>query len=191
MADAALARSNCSGDLVIFTSSIFKVYVDMLSGFKSEISALCPKCGVPTVVDVAPTDLATKLPTLTTTQLTRHPSAKVFVAAYDGMVQFISPSIQERSSKVVIIGHDGVDSNLQQIRSGSSPQVATVSNPPNEAIGWAEVDQLGRLLSGAQPITPDLPQQLFTKGNIAADASQMFPGYSTYKEAYKKIWGIG
>ncbi len=191
MADDALARSGCSGDLVFFTSSIYTVYVDMLAGFKGEIASLCPACGAPTVVDVAPTDLATKLPTLTTTQRLRHPSAKVFVAAYDGMVQFMSPSIQEASSTVVIVSHDGVESNLQQIRSGATPQVSTVSNPPNEAVGWAEVDQLGRLLTGAPPIIPNLPQQLFTKDNTASDPSQMFPGYATYQAHYKRLWGVG
>jgi len=191
MADDALARSNCEGDIVFFTSSIYKVYVDMLAGFTSEITSLCPACKAPTVVDVAPTDLATKLPTLTTTNLTRHPSAKVFVAAYDGMVQFMSPSIQEASSKVVIIGHDGVDSNLQQIRAGSSPQVSTISNPPNAAIGWAEVDQLVRLMSGAPAVTEDLPQQIFTKANTASDAASMFPGYANYQSTYKKLWGVG
>jgi ribose transport system substrate-binding protein len=190
MADYALARSGCSGDLVFFTSSIYKVYVDMLDGFNSEISTLCPSCGAATVVDVAPTDLATKLPTLTTTQLTRHPTAKVFVAAYDGMVQFMSPSIQEAKSKVVIIGHDGVDSNLQQINKGDTPQVATVSNPPNEAMGWAEIDQIGRLLTGASAIVPDLPQQLFTKDNTPADVTQAFPGYASYQADYKKVWGV-
>jgi ribose transport system substrate-binding protein len=190
MADNALAQSNCKGDIVFFTSSIYKVYVDMLAGFRSEISSLCPACKAPTVVDVAPTDLATKLPTLTTTNLTRHPSAKVFVAAYDGMVQFISPSIQEASSKVVIIAHDGVDSNLQQIRAGSTPQISTISNPPNAAIGWAEVDQLVRLMSGAAAVTEDLPQQIFTKTNAAADAASMFPGYADYQSTYKTLWGV-
>lgn len=191
MAANALAQSGCEGDIVFFTSSIYKVYVDMLDGFKSEIRELCPKCKEPTVVDVAPTDLATKLPTLTTTNLTRHPSAKVFVAAYDGMVQFMSPAIQEASSKVVIIGHDGVDSNLEQIRTGKTPQISTISNPPNEAIGWAEVDQLARLMSGAPAVKADLPQQIFTKDNTAASAAEMFPGFADYQAAYKKLWGLG
>ncbi len=191
MADDALARSGCKGDLVFFTSSIYAVYVDMLAGFNAEIKTLCPSCSAPTVVDVAPTDLATKLPQLTTTQLTRHPSSTVFVAAYDGMVQFMSPSIQEASSKVVIVSHDGVDSNLAQIRAGNTPQVSTVSNPPNEAMGWAQIDQIGRLLTGAPAITPNLSQQLFNKDNTAATAAAMFPGYSDYQAQYKKLWGVG
>jgi ribose transport system substrate-binding protein len=191
MADAALARSNCTGELVFFTSSIFTVYVDMLKGFTSEITALCPACIAPVVIDIAPTDLATKMPTLTTTQLTLHPTAKVFLAAYDGMVQFMAPALQEASSKVVIIGHDGVDSNLQQILKGGTPQVSTVSNPPNEAMGWAEVDQIGRLLTGAAAVVAELPQQVMVKENIAADPTQMFPGYATYKDQYKKLWGVG
>lgn len=191
MADDALARSGCKGDLVFFTSSIYAVYVDMLAGFNAEIKALCPTCSAPTVVDVAPTDLATKLPQLTTTQLTRHPSSTVFVAAYDGMVQFMSPSIQEASSKVAIVSHDGVDSNLAQIKAGNTPQVSTVSNPPNEAMGWAEIDQIGRLLTGGTAITPDLSQQLFNKDNTAANAASMFPGYSDYQAQYKKLWGVG
>jgi ribose transport system substrate-binding protein len=191
LADAALARSGCTGELVFFTSSIFTVYVDMLGGFKSEITTLCPACSAPVVVDIAPTDLATKMPTLTTTQLTLHPTAKVFLAAYDGMVGFMAPSLQEAKSKVFIIGHDGVDSNLQQILKGGSPQVATVSNPPNEAMGWGEVDQIGRLLTRAPAVVALLPQQVMDATNIAADPTQMFPGYSTYKDQYKKLWGVG
>ena len=190
MADDALARSGCQGDLVFFTSSIYNVYVDMQAGFNDEVKALCPSCSAPTIVDVAPTDLATKLPQLTTTNLTRHPTSTVFVAAYDGMVGFMSPSIQEAKSKVVIVSHDGVDANLQQIRAGNTPQVSTVSNPPNESMGWAEVDQLGRLLTGGQAIKEDLPQQLFTKDNTAATAAAMFPGYADYQAQYKKLWGV-
>lgn len=190
MAADALARSNCQGTLVFFTSSIYAVYVDMLAGFNQEVKSLCPDCDAPVVVDVAPTDLATKLPTLVSTNLTLNPTSTVFVAAYDGMVQFMSPSIQEAGSKVVIVSHDGADASLAQIKSANTPLVSTISNPPNEAIGWAEVDQLGRLLTGGTAIVPDLPQQIFNKDNTAADAASMFPGFADYQMQYQKLWGL-
>lgn len=195
MADYVAAASQCTGHAIFFTSSIYNIYNDMVAGFKNELASICPQCKLDEIVNVAPTDLATKLGELTTTAATRYPDAKFFVAAYDGQVEFMTPALQQTGrTGLQIVSHDGVISNLQQIRSGSGLQTADVSNPPNEAMGWAEVDQLGRLLTGLQPVQRTLPQQLFVKSNIPsnpADLAAAFPGYANFQAQWKRLWGLG
>lgn len=194
LADYVASASKCAGKAIFFTSSIYNIYKDMVAGFKTELSSLCPKCSTADVVNVAPTDLATKLGGLTTTAATRHPDANYFVAAYDGQVQFMTSALQELGRDgLEIISHDGVTSNLKQIKTGEGLQTADVSNPPNESMGWAEVDQLGRLLAGQKPVSSALPQQIFVKSNIANadDVAALFPGYADYQSKWKKLWGVG
>jgi ribose transport system substrate-binding protein len=193
MADYVATSTNCKGQAIFFTSSIYNIYKDMVAGFKAELARVCPKCSLADVVNVAPTDLATKLGGLTSTAAARHPDAKAFVAAYDGQVQFMEQALQERGgSGLEIISHDGVTSNLKQIQGGAGLQTMDVSNPPNEAMGWAEVDQLGRLLTKMKPVTDALPQQVFVKSNIAGnpdDVAALFPGYAGYQSKWKQLWG--
>jgi ribose transport system substrate-binding protein len=195
MADYAATSTGCKGQAIFFTSSIYNIYKDMVAGFKDELAHVCPDCQLADVVNVAPTDLATKLGGLTSTAAARHPDAKAFVAAYDGQVQFMEQALQERGGAgLAIISHDGVTSNLKQIQSGAGLQTMDVSNPPNEAMGWAEVDQLGRLLTKMQPVQDALPQQVFVKDNIKGDpedVAALFPGYADYQSKWKQLWGVG
>jgi ABC-type sugar transport system substrate-binding protein len=195
MADYTATSTDCKGQAIFFTSSIYNIYKDMVAGFKEELARVCPDCKLADVVNVAPTDLATKLGGLTSTAAARHPDVKAFVAAYDGQVQFMEQALQERGGDgLAIISHDGVTSNLKQIQAGAGLQTMDVSNPPNEAMGWAEVDQLGRLLAKLEPVQDALPQQVFVKDNISGDpedVAALFPGYADYQSQWKKLWGVG
>jgi ribose transport system substrate-binding protein len=188
MADWVMADSQCNGQTAVFTSSIYTIYVNMIGGVRSEMKH-CPSCSIATVENVAPTELATSLGTITSTVLRRHPDVKYLMPFYDGMVSFMTPAISEVSSSAKIISHDGVESNLATIRSGGA-QAADVSNPPNPAMGWAEVDEIGRLMAGQRPATEHLPQQIFVKANLPANNANLFPGYRNYQGKYRRLWGV-
>ncbi len=189
MADWVIAASHGTAHVVIFTSSIYTIYQNMLAGFKAEFAKLCPAtCKIDAVENVQPTDVATQLGGVTATAISRYPDAKYFVPFYDGMVTYMIPSIRQVHAGVAIISHDGVTTNLDIIRSGGVQQ-ADVSNPPNPAMGWAEIDEIGRLIAGLQPATENLPQQLFVKANVGSSDAALFPGYASYESDYKSVWG--
>ncbi|MGH3192454.1 MAG: sugar ABC transporter substrate-binding protein [Streptosporangiaceae bacterium] len=189
MADWVIAASKGTAHVVIFTSSIYTIYQNMLAGFKEEFAKLCPTtCKIDAVENVQPADVATQLGSVTSTAISRYPDAKYFVPFYDGMVTYMIPSVQQVHANVAIISHDGVTTNLDIIREGGVQQ-ADVSNPPNPAMGWAEVDDIGRLMAGLKPAPEDLPQQLLVKANVGSSDTGLFPGYANYESEYESVWG--
>lgn len=189
MADWVIAASKGTAHVVIFTSSIYTIYQNMVAGFKAEFAKLCPvNCKIDAVENVQPTQVATQLRGVTATAISRYPDAKYFVPFYDAMVTYMLPSIQQVNAKVAIISHDGVTANLGIIRNGGI-QKADVSNPPTAAMGWAEVDEIGRLIAGLKAVPEALPQQLFVKANVGTSDAGLFPGYANYQPDYKAVWG--
>lgn len=189
MADYVAAASKGRGQVIVFTSSIYSIYQNMLKGFKQELALRCPKCRIDAVENVQPTQVSTELGTITSTALSRYPRAHYLVPFYDALVSFMIPAIQQVGSHAVIISHDGVNTNLDLIRKGDV-QVADVSNPPTPAMGWAEVDELGRLMAGQPAVFENLPQQIFVKGNVGPNDSNLFPGYQKYQAKYEALWGV-
>ena len=189
MADWVIAASKGTAHVVVFTSSIYTIYQNMVAGFKEEFAKLCPStCKIDAVENVQPTGVATQLCSITSTAISRYPDAKYFVPFYDAMVTYMIPSIQQVHANVAIISHDGVTTNLDIIRKGGVQQ-ADVSNPPTAAMGWAEVDEIGRLIAGLKPAPEDLPQQLFVKANVGSSDAGLFSGYANYESEYKSVWG--
>ena len=190
LADWVIADSKGHAHVVIFTSSVYTIYVRMLAGFKAEFAKRCPTtCKIDAIEDVAPNNWATQIGTIASTQLSRHPDVNYFVPVADAMVTFIAPSLSQVKSSVKIISHDGVTTNVDLIRSGKTQQ-ADVSNPPNASIGWAQVDELGRLMLGNHPVTENLPQQILVKSNVGKNDKNLFPQYSNYASAFKANWGL-
>jgi len=190
LADWMIADSNGHAHVVIFTSSVYTIYVKMLAGFKAEFRKRCPKtCRIDAVEDVPPTNWATQLGTIASTQLSRHPDVNYFVPVADAMVTYIAPSLTQVKSRVKIISHDGVTTNLDLIRSGKTQQ-ADVSNPPTAAMGWAEVDELGRLMQDLKPVFENLPQQIFVRANVGKNDKNLFPYFSNFAAGFKTNWGV-
>lgn len=189
MADYVAAASKGKGQVIIFTSSIYTIYQNMVKGFEQELKLRCPKCKVDAVENVQPTQVSTEMGTITSTAITRYPGAHYLVPFYDALVSFMIPAIQQVGSHAVIISHDGVTTNLDLIRKGDV-QVADVSNPPTPSMGWAEVDELGRLMTGQPAVFEDLPQQIFVKANVGTNDNNLFPGYANYQAKYEALWGV-
>lgn len=189
LADYVTVASKGKGQVVVFTSSIYTVYQNMLAGFKAQLKKVCPGCQLDTVENVQPTQVSTELGTITSTVLSRFPKAQYLVPFYDGMVTFMTPSIQQVGSHAQIISHDGVTTNIDLIRRGEV-QTADVSNPPNPSMGWAEVDELGRLMAGQPAVFENLPQQIFIKSNVGSSDANLYPGYANYQTKYEQLWGV-
>lgn len=190
MADWVLADSKCNAEVALITHTIYTVYGDMVKGFQDEFASLCPACKIDSVENLTPDQIATGSSTLASTLIQRFPNLNYLVPVDDVTASTMSAAVQAASRPVKVVSHDGALPNIDQIRADNVPQKANVSNPPNESMGWAQIDLLGRLLAG-QPTVPEiLPQQTFTKDNVGTDDANLFPGYANYQAAYKKLWGM-
>lgn len=188
LGDYILADSKCTANTVIFTTSIFTIHADMTDGATNEIKRLCSGCKVTSeVVDL--NTMATGLGPQTETVIRRDPTVTYMLAVFDGQVVFMLPAIESSGKKVKVVSHDGVDANLDYIRQGKV-QIADGAFPPNEYMGWAEVDALGRGITHQPPVDETIPDQLFDKSTLPSTSAAMFPAYVDFAGAFKKIWGV-
>jgi hypothetical protein len=67
-----------------------------------------------------------------------------------------------------------------------------VATPPLNIVGWAQIDQLGRLMAGAPLSKEDanLPTRLFTSDTIGAEGADLFPELKNFRTGFMKSWGL-
>jgi ABC-type sugar transport system substrate-binding protein len=188
MADYVLSQTNCDANAIVFTQSIFHLLVNMNDGIKGEFKRLCPDCKLK-FVEVDPAKMTTTLGPQTQVALRRDPKINFIMSAYDGMASLQVPALEGIGSKVPIISHDGTEQNLEYVRDGKL-QVADLSFPPADYTGWAQVDQIGRAMTGEKPEGISVPVQLFDKENVPSDVKQAFPAFGDFRSAFKQVWGL-
>jgi ribose transport system substrate-binding protein len=187
MADYVLADTKCDANIVTLGSSVFAVHLLINEGITAELKRLCPDCKYK-FENIDASKIATTVGPTTQNALRRDPSVNYMIADFDGVATYMVPAIQQLNSDVPVVGHDGVAANLNYIRN-DQVQVADFAFPPTAWIGWAEVDQIARLLAGKSPAAQDwIPSQLVDKVNIAQPGKSQFPAYKNYKAQYKKLW---
>ena len=95
------------------------------------------------------------------------------------------------SSDVPIVATNGLPENLDMNRD-DKVQVADVSYPPTEYVGWLIVDQLGRAILDEPVENTELPLQLFDKENLppSNDFEELWPQMTEYQSAFKEKWGV-
>ncbi|HEY1854280.1 MAG TPA: sugar ABC transporter substrate-binding protein [Solirubrobacterales bacterium] len=190
MADYILEQTNCEANVQAFGSTIFQVQKDINTGVEEKLKELCTECKY-AFENVDLTQLATAATPAASTAINRNPQLNFMIADSDAIGPYMATAIEESHKEIPIIGHDGVNSNLEEIREGK-PQEADFAFPPNETIGWAEIDQLGRVMLGMEPTEADnIPSQMFDRETLPPHNSEMFPGYANYQAKYAKIWGVG
>lgn len=187
MADYILQATKCKADVVALGSTIFTVHKDINNAIQTEFKRICASCKF-SFNNIDTTQIATTAAPTTQTALNRDPNVNFLVADNDGMAPYMVQAVQQAGKKIPLIGHDGVDSSLKFIREGKV-QVADFAFPPTPSIGWAEVDQLGRVMTGQGQIKEDtIPSQLFDKTNLPAKTADQFPQYNGFESKYKAAW---
>ena len=191
MADFIAADSNGKGTVAVLTWGIFKIFQEMVPAFEQELHAVCPGCTVKTVKNVSPTAPATQLQSITTTLIQQYPTLNYLVPVSDNLATGMVPAIQASGRSVKLVSVDGDTGNLDNVRKGNV-EVADVADPPVASIGWALMDQMGRLMAHLPPSKADanLQTQLFTTASIPATDQKLFPGYAAYEDGYLRAWGL-
>jgi len=189
MANWALADSDCKAQLSILSADgPFPNLKALVPATANEMKKQCPTdCKVTTdYFDIG--KIATELGSQAQSVLRRNPNTDYMFVALDAGVQFVGPALQQAGkTDVKVMGHDGVDQNLDDIRKGGG-QDADMAFVPAAWIGWATVDELGRAILGEKPQDWTIPMRLIDKTNVGASNADIFPAYDGFETKFEQAW---
>jgi len=188
-ADWMLADSECSASAAAFAATVYQIQKEMGEGAEAEFKRLCPDDCKISLESFDLAKVATELGTKTQSVLRRDSSIDYLFPVFDSGVNYVVPAVQQsgRADEIKIIGHDGVDTNLADIRAGGG-QDATIAFPPTAWIGWAMFDQLARGALGLEAADWTIPMRLVDTTNIGEDDSELFPAYQGFQDKFQEAW---
>jgi len=186
--DWIVADSECDANVAIFASTILTIHKLLTEGATGEIERLCPDCDVE-LVEFDSTKMATDLGTSTQSVLRRSPDVNYLFPVLDAGVQFVEPAVQQagRAEDVKIASHDGVGTNLENLRQGGE-QVVDVAFPPATWFGWAIFDQIARGVVGDKPLDWEVPTRLIDETNVGESDAELFPDYAGFEAKFEEAW---
>lgn len=188
VADWVMADSGCKAEMVIFASTVLSVHKLLTEGAQEEMKRLCPECKT-TLQEFDSTKMATDLGTSTQSVLRRNPDTNYLFPVLDAGVQFVEPAVAQagKSDDVKIVSHDGVSTNIANMREGGG-QVLDVAFPPSAWFGWAIFDQISRGVLGEEPGDWTVPTRLIDKTNAGTSDEDLFPAYVGFEDEFVKEW---
>jgi ribose transport system substrate-binding protein len=133
-------------------------------------------------------DLTTRLPQQAISLVRRHPDYNVLFGGFDAQLNFMIQGLTQAglTHKGFSAGFDANVANLDIIRQDGYQRLSV--GGPAEWIGYANVDDLNRILAGQKPVDQGLNQKVLIKDNLPASGAWV--GDVDYQAAYKKLWGL-
>lgn len=196
MADYAIVNSGGHVNAYFVTSNEVQPSAGIASAFKDELTKRCPDTCKAQIVNIPISDWATKVPTQVQTALLKDPTINYVVPVYDGMTPFLTTGITQagKTGAVKIVAYNGTASVLKMIQD-KNLVVAEVGEPL-EWLGWANMDQVLRVLAGAAPLASEkTPLRVFDATNIdeTGKPANQKDGYgdpNQFKDGYLTLWGL-
>jgi ribose transport system substrate-binding protein len=191
----AVVDSNGTARVILFKDSITTISTAKTDA-SAEVIEGCAGCQVLTIEDTPMGDLATRMPSLTTSLLTKYGGAWTYsIAVNDLYFDFSAPSLQSAGVDAAtgyprqISSGDGSVTAFQRIRQRRY-QIGTVAEPLHLQ-GWMCVDELNRAFAGQPPSGFVPPPHLFIASNLDRDGGpdNMYEPENGYRDIYRKIWG--
>jgi ribose transport system substrate-binding protein len=189
-ADYAIARSDGTADVVIFTDRRYPIAAYKADVMAAEIRT-CRRCVVLDVVN-APIDLAEQqMPAIMSQLLHRFGSRFRYMLAINGiyiagaLAAFENAGRRKEDPPFAIGAGDGDASDFERIRS-SDHQIASVAEPLYLQ-GWQIVDELNRARAGQPPSGYIAPPRLVTRADVPGGV--VFDPSGGYRANYRRIWG--
>jgi ribose transport system substrate-binding protein len=195
-ASYAVADSDGKAGAVIFTDSVYEIAVAKSNAMADVIKA-CSTCKLLEVIDTPLSDVATRMPQLTTSLLQRHGKNMTYALSINDLTfDFMAPSLA--SAGIAGNGYprnisagDGSEVAFQRIRQGEY-QVGTVAEPLR-LHGWQIIDEANRAFNKEKPSGYVAPAHLFLPSNIKSDGGpkNTYDPENGYTDSYLKIWNAG
>jgi ribose transport system substrate-binding protein len=161
-----------------------------------EVIKGCAGCSVLETEDTPMGDLANRMPSLTTSLLTKYGNRWTYaIAVNDLYFDFSAPSLQAAGVDAAngyprqISSGDGSVTAFQRIRQRRY-QIGTVAEPLHLQ-GWMCIDELNRAFAGQPPSGFVPPPHLFIASNLDRDGgpNNFYEPENGYRDIYRKIWG--
>ena len=191
----AVVDSNGTANVVLFKDSITTISTAKTNA-SAEVIMGCAGCKVLETEDTPMGDLANRMPSLTTSLLTKYGKTWTYgIAVNDLYFDFSAPSLQSAGIDAAtgyprqISSGDGSVTAFQRIRQ-KRYQIGTVAEPLHLQ-GWMCVDELNRAFANQPPSGFVPPPHLFIASNLDRDGgpNNAYEPENGYKDIYKKIWG--
>jgi ribose transport system substrate-binding protein len=193
-ADYAISTGKGKAKVLIITSNEVPPSKAIVTAMQAELSAQCPDCSS-TVVNVPVADWATKISTSVQSALRTNPNIDVILPIYDSMSIYAQSGITAASAtgKVTMASYNGTPAILKMVQDKSSLKMDVGESI--DWLGYATMDQTGRVLTGAGPIADgdeDTPLRVIDASNISETGTPPVAdeGYGTaYVTGYTALWG--
>jgi ribose transport system substrate-binding protein len=191
----AVVDSNGTASAVLFKDSITTISTAKTDAEAAALRA-CAGCKVLEIQDTPMGDLANRMPSLTTSLLTKYGRQWTYaIAVNDLYFDFSAPSLQAAGVDAAsgyprqISSGDGSVTAFQRIRQRRY-QIGTVAEPLHLQ-GWMCIDELNRAFAGQPPSGFVPPPHLFITSNLDRDGgpNNVYEPENGYKDIYRKIWG--
>jgi ribose transport system substrate-binding protein len=192
-ADYPIVDTGGKANVLIVTSNEVPIAKGMLAAMKAEFAKCGSGCRY-TIVNVPIPDWATKIQTEVQSALVSNPDINYVIPFVDGMTQYTAAGITAagKTGKVKISTFNGTPFALKMIQDGDV--VASDIGENLDWLGWADMDQALRILTGVKPVQSEhTPLRLFDETNVgeAGKPPQDSTGYgNAYVQKYKQLWGI-
>jgi ribose transport system substrate-binding protein len=196
-ADYAIVASKCNVNALLLSASDVQPTSPGISArFEAELKKWCPNTCSGTVISYPFSQWATQAQTAMQTALTQNRSINFIAPSFDQGAIYARAAIVAAGAqnRVKIIAYNGSAPVMQMIANKQS--VVVDIGEPYFWLGWANIDQALRVLSGAKPVSNEnTPLRLFDATNIqqAGNPVSQLKGYgppSIFENGYKKLWGI-
>lgn len=191
----AIVDSNGTANVIHFKDSITTISTAKTNA-SEEVFKGCAGCRVLETEDTPMGDLANRMPSLTTSLLTKYGMQWTYaIAVNDLYFDFSAPSLQAAGVDPgsgyprQISSGDGSVTAFQRIRQRRY-QIGTVAEPLRLQ-GWMCIDELNRAFAGQPPSGFVPPPHLFVASNLDRDGgpNNVYEPENGYKDIYQKIWG--
>jgi ribose transport system substrate-binding protein len=190
--EAAWAISDTEGkaNALVVQSAEAPPSAPMVAAIEEQFKA-CAECKL-TVVDVPIADWATKVQTTVQSALVKDPSINYVIPLYDAMAPFAATAITAsgKTGQVGVATLNGTPAVLKLIQDGDIVRMDVGESL--DWIGWANMDQAMRILTGNDPVeNENTALRVFSKDNVdeAGTPPAVDKGYGdAYVEGYTKLW---
>jgi ribose transport system substrate-binding protein len=154
----------------------------------------CPGCTV--AVQKVGLANATLIPSQTSAALLKHQGIQYVMPEFDAVLQPVGQGIQQTSSSQhpMLVTAGGDLPALQEIKAG---RLALDVGEDFPYEGWADADEVMRMMLGMPVVTEHVPVRLFSAANVrslrltpAAQASGEWYGSSAYSTMFEHLWGV-
>ncbi|MCL2768667.1 MAG: substrate-binding domain-containing protein [Solirubrobacterales bacterium] len=159
----------------------------------AELHRYCPACTV-TTQRIGLADL-TLAPSQTSSALLSHPGVTYVMPEFDAALQGVEQGIQQSgmAQKVAVVTSAGDLPALQMV---SAHRVSADVGQDFPYEGWADADEMLRMMLHAPIVEEHVPLRIFTAADVgevklttAAQASGEWYGSSSYTTMFEKLWG--